>query len=185
VRLANEIDWDWLDGELAGLFSAEGRPATETRFMVGLLLLKHIHQLSDEGVCARWVENPYFQYFTGESFFQHAFPHERSGLSHWRRRIGGKLDALLAESLRVAHALGALKTDDLKRITVDTTVQPKAVTHPSPELAEGRQADADGDRAARPAGAGPRGAAPAILRPGEGSHVSEKSVTRRRSTCHP
>jgi IS5 family transposase len=131
VRLAGEIDWAWIDAELAGLFSDDGRPATETRFMVGLLLLKHIYGLSDEGVCARWVESPYFQYFTGETFFQHAFPHERSGLSHWRKRLGDKLDILLQESLRVAHEVGALKTDDLARITVDTTVQPKNVTHPT------------------------------------------------------
>ncbi|MFQ5620122.1 MAG: transposase, partial [Rhodospirillales bacterium] len=131
VRLADAIDWAWIDGELAGRFSPEGRPATETRFMVGLLLLKHIYALSDEGVCARWVENPYFQYFTGEEFFRHAFPHERSGLSHWRHRIGDTLDVLLAESLRVAHDTGALKKNDLARITVDTTVQPKNVTHPT------------------------------------------------------
>jgi len=131
VRLADAIDWDWIDGELAGRFSLEGRPATETRFMVGLLLLKHIYRLSDEGVCERWVENPYFQYFTGEEFFRHTFPHERSGLSHWRRRLGDKLDVLLAESLRVAHDTGALKKNDLARITVDTTVQPKNVTHPT------------------------------------------------------
>ncbi len=117
VRLADEIDRDWIDVELAGLFSDDGRPATETRFMVGLLLLKHIYGLSDEGACARWVESPYFQYFTGETFFQHAFAHERSGLSHWRKRLGDKLDILLQESLRVAHDTGALKTDDLARIT--------------------------------------------------------------------
>jgi len=131
VRLADAIDWAWIDGELAGRFSPEGRPATATRFMVGLLLLKHIYGLSDEAVCARWVESPYFQYFTGEEFFRHAFPHERSGLSHWRHRIGDKLDVLLAESLRVAHDAGALKKNDLARITVDTTVQPKNVTHPT------------------------------------------------------
>jgi len=131
VRLADAIDWDWIDGELAGRFSLEGRPATEMRFMVGLLLLKHIYRLSDEGVCARWVENPYVQYFTGEEFCRHAFPHERSGMSHWRHRIGDKLDVLLAESLRVAHDTGALKKNDLARITVDTTVQPKNVTHPT------------------------------------------------------
>ena len=131
ARLADAIDWAWIDGELAERFSMEGRPATETRFMVGLLLLKHIHGLSDEGVCARWVENPYYQYFTGEEFFQHAFPHERSGLSHWRQRIGDKLEVLLQESLRVAHDAGALKKGDLARVTVDTTVQPKNVTHPT------------------------------------------------------
>ena len=131
VRLADELDWDWIDAELADLFSEAGRPGTETRFMIGLLLLKHIYGLSDEAVCERWVENPYFQYFTGETFFQHAFPHERSGMTHWRKRIGNKLDALLAESLRVAHETGALKKNDLARITVDTTVQPKNVTFPT------------------------------------------------------
>src|SRR6201993_155706 len=99
--------------------------------MIGLLLLKHIYGLSDEGVCERWVHDPYFQYFTRRVFFQHAFPHERSDLSHWRKRLGRKLDLLLAESLRLAHESGALRTRDLKRVTVDTTVQPKAITFPT------------------------------------------------------
>jgi transposase, IS5 family len=99
--------------------------------VIGLLLLKHIFALSDEEVCERWVYDPYCQYFTGEEFFQHAFPHERSDLSHWRKRLGEKLELLLAESLRVAHEAGALRTRDLKRVTVDTTVQPKAITFPT------------------------------------------------------
>ena len=99
--------------------------------MIGLLLLKHIYGLSDEGVCERWIHDPYFQHFTGEEFFQHEFPHERSDLSHWRKRLGDKLEILLAESLRVAHHSGALRTKDLKRVTVDTTVQPKAITFPT------------------------------------------------------
>ena len=119
VRLAEEVDWDWLDGELAGLFSEHGRPATPSRYMVGLLLLKEIYGLSDEAVCERWVHDPYFQYFTGETFFQHSLPHERSGLTHWRQRIGEKLELLLQESLSVAHRTGALSTRDLARITVD------------------------------------------------------------------
>ena len=131
VRLAQKLDWEWIDEQLADRFSEKGRPGTETRFMVGLLILKHIFHLSDEGVCERWVYDPYFQYFTGEEFFQHAFPHERSGLTHWRGRIGDRLDMLLQESLRLAHDTGALKRDDLARITVDTTVQPKNITHPT------------------------------------------------------
>ncbi len=99
--------------------------------MIGLLLLKQIYGLSDEGVCERWVHDPYFQHFTGYEFFQHEFPHERSDLSHWRKRLGDKLDLLLAESLRVAHQSGALRTKDLARVTVDTTVQPKNVTFPT------------------------------------------------------
>jgi IS5 family transposase len=131
VLLAGKIDWDWIDGEIAPLYSENGRPGIETRFMIGLLLLKHIYGLSDEGVCERWVHDPYFQFFTGEEFFQHAFPHERSDLSHWRKRLGDRLELLLAESLRVAHEAGALRSQDLKRVTVDTTVQPKAITFPT------------------------------------------------------
>ena len=131
VQLAGKLDWEWLDGEIAPLYSDKGRPGIETRFVIGLLLLKHIFALSDEEVCERWVCDPYFQYFTGEEFFQHAFAHERSDLSHWRKRLGDKLELLLAESLRVAHEAGALRSQDLKRVTVDTTVQPKAITFPT------------------------------------------------------
>ena len=131
VQLAGAIDWEWLDAEIAPVFSDKGRPASPTRFMIGLLLLKHIFTLSDEQVCERWVYDPYFQYFTGAEFFQHDFPHERSDLSHWRGRLGGKLELLLAETLRIAHATGALRTRDLARVTVDTTVQPKAITFPT------------------------------------------------------
>src|SRR5580704_6478206 len=131
VQLAGTLDWGWSHGEISRLYSAQGRPGIETRFVIGLLLLKHIYGLPDAGVCDRWVSDPYFQYFTGEEFFQHAFPHERSDLSHWRKRLGAKLELLLAESLRVAHASGALRSQDLARVTVDTTVQPKNVTFPT------------------------------------------------------
>src|SRR6202162_1731168 len=131
AQLAGQIDWDFIDGEIAPLYSDKGRPGIPTRFAIGLLLLKHIFGLSDEAVCERWVYDPYFQFFTGEEFFQHEFPHERSDLSHWRKRLGDKLELLLVESLRVAHASGALRSQDLKRVTVDTTVQPKNVTFPT------------------------------------------------------
>ena len=131
VTLADRIDWAWLDDELAECFSDQGRPAEPVRFMVGMFLLKHTYGLSDEQVWDRWVHDPYFQYFTGEEFFQHELGHERSGLSHWRKRIGGKLDILLAESLRIAHDTGALKKSDLARVTIDTTVQPKNVAFPT------------------------------------------------------
>jgi IS5 family transposase len=131
VQLGAKIDWDWIDREIAPLYSEKGRPGIESRFVIGLLLLKHIYGLSDEGVCERWVYDPYFQHFTGFEFFQHEFPHERSDLSHWRKRLGSKLELLLAESLRVAHETGALRTHDLKRVTVDTTVQPKSITFPT------------------------------------------------------
>jgi len=71
--------------------------------MGGLFILKHMHNLSDEVLCARWVENPYFQYFCGEVAFQHEAPFDRSSLSRWRQRLGEEqIAALLQESLSVA-----------------------------------------------------------------------------------
>ncbi len=131
VVLAGKIAWAWLDAQLAGGLSDQGRPAEPVRFMIGMFLLKYTYSLSDGQVWDRWVQDPYFQHFTGEEFFQHELRHERSGMSHWRKRIGAKLDILLAETLRIAHGTGALQKRDLARLTVDTTVQPKNVTFPT------------------------------------------------------
>jgi Transposase domain (DUF772) len=96
--------------------STATRPARDLEPLVtGLLLLEHIYGVSDECVCERWVYYPYFQHFTGDQFFQHEFPHERPDLSHWGKRLGDKLELLLAESLRVANETGALRTRDLNR----------------------------------------------------------------------
>jgi len=65
VQLAGKIDRAWLDEEIAPLYSDKGRPGIVSRFAIGLLLLKHMFGLSDEGVCERWVYDPYFQHFTG------------------------------------------------------------------------------------------------------------------------
>lgn len=132
ARLANRIDWPHIDAQLQPFFAIEGRPAIPSRLMVGLHLLKSMYQLSDEAVCERWIENPYYQYFCGEEFFQHRFPIQRSSMTHWRKRVGDTFfESLLQESLRIAFDTKALKTNQLKRIVVDTTVQPKAVAFPT------------------------------------------------------
>src|ERR1700719_2253934 len=133
VRLAREIDWGFLDARFAGVCAAgAGQPGFATRLGAGLLILKHMHDLSDEALCARWLENPYYQFFCGELSFCHQLPFDRSSLTHWRQRLGEEqLVALLQESLSVAHQTGALATRDLERVVVDTTVQPKAIAHPT------------------------------------------------------
>src|SRR3979490_835542 len=133
VRLAREIDWMFLDGRFAGACApGSGQPPLPTRLVAGLFILKHMHDLSDEVLCARWLENPYYQFFCGEVSFCHKLPFERSSLTHWRQRLGEKhLVALVQESLSVAHKTGALATRDLERVVVDTTVQPKAIAHPT------------------------------------------------------
>ncbi len=133
VRLARELDWAFLDGRFRSVCrSGPGQPPLPTRLVAGLLILKHMHDLSDEVLCARWIENPYYQYLCGEESFQHALPFERSSLTRWRQRLGEEhLVALIQESLAVAHRTGALATRDLERVVVDTTVQPKNVAFPT------------------------------------------------------
>jgi IS5 family transposase len=133
VRLGHEIDWAFLERRLGEVYKKhDGHPPLPIRLVAGLLILKHMHSLSDEQLCARWIENPYFQYFCGEQVFQHKAPFDRSSLTRWRQRLGEeRLAALIQESLRVAHATGALAPRDLERVAVDTTVQPKAIAHPN------------------------------------------------------
>ena len=132
VLLSDRVGWGFFDERFSGLYAENGRPGVPTRLMVGLHLLKHMYDLSDEAVCAQWVCNPYFQYFCGETYFQHTLPVDRSSMTRWRDRVGADaLAALVQESLTVAHQSGALRAEDLEQITVDTTVQPKAITFPT------------------------------------------------------
>jgi len=133
VRLAGEIDWGFLDGRFSSVCAAgPGQPGLPPRLVAGLFILKHMHNLSDEVLCARWVENPYYQYFCGEQSFCHQLPFDRSSLTRWRQRLGeAQLLALIQESLSVAHKTGAIESKDLERVAVDTTVQPKAIAHPT------------------------------------------------------
>ena len=102
-----------------------------TRLLAGLHLLKHMEGLSDEVVCKRWVENPYYQYFCGEQYFRHKLPLDRSSMTRWRGRIGPeKLELLLVQTLAVAMQTNAVTPQAFERMTLDTTVQTKAVAHP-------------------------------------------------------
>lgn len=96
VKLARLIDWSRFDEAFGRFYHEKGRPGLSTRLMAGLHLLKHMEGLSDEAFCPRWVENPYYQYFCGEQYFQHKLPPQAC-----------------------------------ERVTVDTTVQTKAVAHPT------------------------------------------------------
>src|SRR5262245_14868287 len=133
VKLAQTIDWRFLEEKFGAVYTDKpGHPPLPTRLMAGLAILKHSYDLSDEGLCERWVENPYFQYFCGEEFFQHRLVFDRSSLTRWRQGMGEvKLQVLLQESLAVATRTEAMKPSDLARIVVDSTVQPKAVMFPT------------------------------------------------------
>jgi IS5 family transposase len=133
VKLARAVDWGFLESRFGAAYSDKpGRPPLPTRLMAGLAILKHMENLSDETLCARWLENPYYQLFCGEEFFRHEAPFDRSSLTRWRQRMGEeKLLALVQESLHLATRSGAAKPADFSKMIVDTTVQPKAISFPT------------------------------------------------------
>jgi IS5 family transposase len=133
VKLAHETDWAFLERTFGEAYTdGPGQPPLPTRLMAGMMILKYTHNLSDEALCERWVENPYYQFFCGEEFFQHKLVLDRSSLSNWRKRMGEeKVKALLQESLSVAARTGAVKPSQLSEVIVDTTVQPKNVMFPT------------------------------------------------------
>jgi len=133
VKLARKVDWAFLEGRFGEVYNDRpGHPPLPSRLMAGLAILKHTYDLSDEVLCERWVENPYYQFFCGEEFFQHRLIFDRSSLTRWRQRMGEeKLQALIQESLSVATRTEAIKPSELSRIIVDTTVQPKNAMFPT------------------------------------------------------
>lgn len=133
VAMAGRIDWGFLAKRFGDVYTdGPGMPPLPVRLMAGLTILKYAENLSDEVLCARWLENPYYQYFCGEEFFRHDLPFDRSSMTRWRQRMGEeRLATLLRESLAVAVKLGAAKPADFTRIILDTTVQEKAVAYPT------------------------------------------------------
>jgi IS5 family transposase len=132
-RLAGAINWQVFEDEFGQLYAeGVGRPALPTRLLVGLHYLKHLYHVSDEVVLASWVENPYWQYFCGEEYFRHELPCVPTSLVKWRQRVGAQgIEQLLKQSLDTAQRAQLLKSSELQRVIVDTTVQEKAIAFPT------------------------------------------------------
>lgn len=133
VQLAQRIDWNRFEAAFASCYSEDmGAPAKATRLMVGLQYLKYTFNESDESVVARWVENPYWQYFCGFTHMQHNCPIHPTSMSRWRKRVGAeRLEPLLQETIRLAVRERHVSKRDLERVNVDTTVQEKNITYPT------------------------------------------------------
>ena len=133
VQLTRHIDWAAFEREWAGFFpSHRGRPAIAPRLVAGLLYLQHTFALSDEEVVERWVENPYWQLFCGETWFQHKAPIDPSSLTRWRQRIGAKgMEWLLAQTICAAESAKVIRQQSLNKVIVDSTVQEKAIAYPT------------------------------------------------------
>lgn len=133
AKLAEVVDWQRLEKVFGSTYCPDnGRPAISTRLMVALHYFKYTHNLSDEDVVAGWVENPYWQHFSGMKYFEHTMPIHPSSMCRWRKRIGDAgAEELLQETIAAGLKLKAVKAFMLKRINVDTTVQEKEVRFPT------------------------------------------------------
>jgi len=132
VLLADAIDWSSFDELLTSKYAVAGRPSLSARLMVGLHYLKATFNESDESVVAKWIENPYWQYFCGETYMQHRFPSDPTSMTKWRQRVGEDvLEKMLALTIQAAVKLELVTEEELSHVNVDTTVQPKNIHYPT------------------------------------------------------
>ncbi|MEZ5665726.1 MAG: IS5 family transposase [Burkholderiaceae bacterium] len=112
--------------------SNAGRPRVPLRIMIALLYLKHAFNESDEGVVERWGETPTWQFFSGQAYFEHHRPCDATTLVKFRQLLGEEgVEELLAQTINVAVELQLIKPQELARVIVDSTVQHKAIAHPT------------------------------------------------------
>ena len=130
-KLADSIDWADLHESFKDLYSKDfGRPAKSVRLMVGLHYLKHLKDVSDDEVVSGWVENPYWQYFCGEEYFQTNFPIHPASMTKWRQRLQDEhLEKLLAATVNSSLRTETIKPSSINKVNVDTTVQEKNITN--------------------------------------------------------
>ena len=133
VCLGKCIDWASFEEALGATYHpTQGAPGISTRLMVALHYLKYQHDLSDENVVLHWVENPYWQHFSGERYFQHRAPIDGSSMTRWRQRLGeAGAEQMLRVTIETGIKMGAIGAAQLKRINVDTTVETKAIRFPT------------------------------------------------------
>lgn len=126
-RLTEKLPWEDIEKAFTKYYVDFGRPAKPIRLMVSLLLLKQMYNLGDETVIEQWVQNPYWQYFSGEKEFRWKFPLEPSDFVHFRKRIGEEGISKILEISILLHGKEAME----KEVVVDTTVQEKNITFPT------------------------------------------------------
>jgi transposase, IS5 family len=112
--------------------SLAGRPRLNTRLMVSLLYLKHAFNFSDEALVQEWSENIYWQHFSGMRHFEPRLPCDATQVGRFRRALGeAGVEELLAKTVEAAVSMKAIPLKSFERVIVDTTVQEKAIAHPT------------------------------------------------------
>jgi transposase, IS5 family len=137
LLLAEHIDWDDLTDRLLPYYSRRGRRPKKIRLMVGLHILKHRFDLSDEEVVQGLHENVYWMGFCGVKL-QPRWRHEgeaqscrfldSSTMTKFRRRLGAEGFTEMEDAIR--EILICKKRMCPRSQFVDTTAQPKHIEYP-------------------------------------------------------
>lgn len=132
-KLANELDWESLEKRFGEMYhESVGRPGKEVRLMVGLHYLKYTKNASDETIVFEFLENPYYQYFCGNEYFEHRLPLDPSSMTNFRKRLSERdLEGLLEETVKSGLKLKVISKKSFLDIIVDTTVQEKNIAFPT------------------------------------------------------
>jgi IS5 family transposase len=131
--LAAQINWSIFEEAFGAQYTdGAGQPPKPIRLMVGLMMLQHMHGVSDEQVAHQWIQNPYWQYFCGYDYLQWELPCDPSSLTRWRNRLGEEgLEKILAETIVTAVHTKTVAPKDLKKVIADTTVMEKNIAFPT------------------------------------------------------
>jgi len=131
--LGNQINWSIFEDAFGIEYTdGPGQPPKPIRLMVGLMMLQHMHGLSDEQVVHQWVQNPYWQYFCGYDYLQWELPSDPSSLTRWRNRFGKEgLEKILSETIATAVKTETVAPKDLRKVIADTTVMEKNISFPT------------------------------------------------------
>ena len=133
VKLTETINWKNLEEKMSKKYSEKmGAPGKEIRLMVGLQYLKYMYNESDEMIVRKFVENPYYQYFCGNEYFEHSLPINSSSMTRFRGRMGKEsIEELFKEIVQSASGSKQLEEKDFEQLNADTTVEEKAISFPT------------------------------------------------------
>jgi hypothetical protein len=143
--MAELIPWDEFEAEYAKNFPTEmGAPAKSFRMALGALIIKEKLGISDRETVEQIRENPYLQYFIGQSIYSNELPFDPSLLVHFRQRISAnlinKVNERLVEKMRetILAKTEKKKDSDAKnespnqgKLIVDATCAPADISYPT------------------------------------------------------
>ena len=145
VKMVQIIPWDEFESEYAANFPKElGAPAKTFRMALGALIIKEKLGISDRETVEQIRENPYLQYFIGQSSYSNELPFDPSLLVHFRQRISpnliNKINERMVERMRslTPSKPEKKKDSDAKnesanrgKLLLDATCAPADISYPT------------------------------------------------------